>query len=88
MSTGRIQFAEMDGTFVLKFIGEIRLTLCSALDATIEKIFLSPMLRFVLARICMPVLERSMQTPLSFVSPCSSATVVSICIRMKSRFSL
>ena len=41
MSTGRIQFAEMDGTFVLKFIGEIRLTLCSALDATIEKIFSS-----------------------------------------------
>lgn len=41
MSTGKIQFAEMDGTFVLKFIGEIRLTLCSALDATIEKIFSS-----------------------------------------------
>ena len=41
MSTGRIQFAEMDGTFVLKFIGEIRLTLCSALDTTIEKIFSS-----------------------------------------------
>lgn len=39
MSTGKIQFAELDGTFVLKFIGEIRLTLCSALDATIERIF-------------------------------------------------
>lgn len=39
MSTGRIQFAEQDGTFVLKFIGEVRLTLCSALDATIESIF-------------------------------------------------
>ncbi|WP_375738129.1 anti-sigma factor antagonist RssC [Pseudomonas boanensis] len=39
MSTGKIQFAEMDGTFVLKFVGEIRLTLCSALDSTIEKIF-------------------------------------------------
>ena len=39
MSTGRIQFAEQDGTFVLKFVGEVRLTLCSALDATIEKIF-------------------------------------------------
>lgn len=38
---GRIQFAEQDGTFVLKFIGEVRLTLCSALDATIEKIFTS-----------------------------------------------
>jgi anti-anti-sigma factor len=41
MSTGKIQFAEQDGTFVLKFVGEIRLTLCSALDATIEKIFSS-----------------------------------------------
>ncbi|MCB1655658.1 MAG: anti-anti-sigma factor, partial [Pseudomonadales bacterium] len=27
MSTGRIQFAEQDGTFVLKFVGEVRLTL-------------------------------------------------------------
>ncbi len=41
MSTGKIQFAEQDGTFVLKFVGEIRLTLCSALDATIDQIFSS-----------------------------------------------
>ncbi|GGJ78832.1 anti-sigma factor antagonist RssC [Pseudomonas matsuisoli] len=41
MSTGKIQYAEQSGTFVLKFVGEIRLTLCSALDATIEKIFSS-----------------------------------------------
>ena len=39
MNPGRIQFAEQDGTFVLKFVGEVRLTLCSALDSTIEKIF-------------------------------------------------
>lgn len=39
MSSGKIQFAEMGGTFILKFIGEVRLTLCSALDSTIEKIF-------------------------------------------------
>ncbi|MCL7463357.1 anti-sigma factor antagonist RssC [Pseudomonas sp. NW5] len=39
MSTGKIQFAEQDGVFVLKFVGEVRLTLCSALDATIESIF-------------------------------------------------
>ncbi|PAV49966.1 anti-anti-sigma factor [Pseudomonas sp. HAR-UPW-AIA-41] len=38
-SPGKIQFAEQSGTFVLKFVGEVRLTLCSALDATIEKIF-------------------------------------------------
>ena len=42
MSTGRIQYAEEQGTFVLKFIGEVRLTLCSALDATIEHIFAAP----------------------------------------------
>ncbi|MFA5679162.1 MAG: anti-sigma factor antagonist RssC [Pseudomonas sp.] len=39
MTTGRIQFAESDGTFVLKFLGDVRLTLCAALDAYIEKIF-------------------------------------------------
>lgn len=31
MSTGKIQFAEQNGSFVLKFVGEVRLTLCSAL---------------------------------------------------------
>ncbi len=39
MTTGKIQFAESQGTFVLKFIGDVRLTLCAALDAYIEKIF-------------------------------------------------
>lgn len=39
MSTGQIQFAEQDGSFILKFLGEVRLTLCSALDVTIEKLF-------------------------------------------------
>ncbi len=39
MSAGKIQFAEQDGVFVLKFAGEVRLTLCSALDATIDSIF-------------------------------------------------
>lgn len=38
MTTGRIQFAESDGTFVLKFLGDVRLTLSAALDAYIEKI--------------------------------------------------
>ena len=39
MTTGKIQFAESEGTFVLKFVGDVRLTLCAALDAYIEKIF-------------------------------------------------
>lgn len=42
MSNGKIQFAEQEGTFVLKFVGEIRLTLCSVLDSTIEQIFSAP----------------------------------------------
>ncbi len=41
MTTGRIQFAESESTFILKFIGDVRLTLCAALDAYIEKIFSS-----------------------------------------------
>lgn len=39
MTAGKIQFAESEGTYVLKFIGDVRLTLCAALDAYIEKIF-------------------------------------------------
>ncbi|MCJ8170788.1 anti-sigma factor antagonist RssC [Atopomonas sediminilitoris] len=39
MSNGQIQFAEQDGMFVLKFVGDVRLTLCATLDYTIEKIF-------------------------------------------------
>ena len=41
MSNGNIPFAEQDGSYVLKFTGQVRLTLCSALDATIEHIFSS-----------------------------------------------
>ena len=39
MTTGKIEFEEAQVTFVLKFIGDVRLTLCAALDAYIEKIF-------------------------------------------------
>lgn len=42
MSAGKIQFAEQEGVFVLKFLGEIRLTFCSALDSAIERIFSAP----------------------------------------------
>lgn len=42
MTTGKIQLAEKNGTFALKFAGEIRLTFCSALDAAIERIFTAP----------------------------------------------
>lgn len=38
MSEGKIQCAEYGDTFVLKCIGEVRLTFCSALNEMIEKI--------------------------------------------------
>lgn len=38
MSDGKIQFAEYNETFVLKCAGDVRLTFCSALNETIEKI--------------------------------------------------
>lgn len=47
MNTGRIQFAESDGTFILKFLGDVRLTLCAALDAYIDKVFATPEFRSI-----------------------------------------
>ncbi len=41
MSGYRILKAEKDGVFVLKFVGEIRLNLCSTIDRAIEEIQLS-----------------------------------------------
>ena len=38
MSDGKIQCAEYGDTFILKCIGEVRLTFCSALNEVIEKI--------------------------------------------------
>ncbi len=38
MSDGKIQFAEYNDTFVLKCVGDVRLTFCSALNEKIEKI--------------------------------------------------
>lgn len=39
MSNGQIQCAEWDGTFILKFLGDVRLTLCPALDDAIDRVF-------------------------------------------------
>ena len=38
MSDGKIQCAEYNDTFVLKCVGDVRLTFCSALNEKIEKI--------------------------------------------------
>ena len=40
MSSGKIQFAETNQAFVLKFIGDVRLTLCSTLDKALEQILI------------------------------------------------
>ena len=36
MQSGKILFAEQDGNYVLKFVGDVRLTLCSTLDHFLE----------------------------------------------------
>ncbi|MCW8884907.1 MAG: STAS domain-containing protein [Motiliproteus sp.] len=36
MQDGKILFAEQDGNYVLKFVGDVRLTLCSTLDLFLE----------------------------------------------------
>lgn len=38
MSTGKIQFAENAGTYVLKFVGDVRMTLCTTLDKALEHV--------------------------------------------------
>ena len=48
MSSGKIQYAESDGTFILKFVGDVRLTLCSTLDKTLESILQEPGIRSVI----------------------------------------
>jgi anti-anti-sigma factor len=42
MTPGKILFAENEGTNVLKLVGEVRLTLCSSLEALLEKMFSEP----------------------------------------------
>lgn len=38
-STGKILYTEQDDLFVLKLTGDVRLTLCTALDTAISKLF-------------------------------------------------
>ena len=42
MVPGKIQFAESEGTYVLKLIGEVRLTLCSSLETFLTMMFSEP----------------------------------------------
>ncbi len=42
MTAGKIRFAEGEGTFILKFMGDVRLTLCTTLDEFLEEMFDRP----------------------------------------------
>ncbi len=47
MNPGKIQFAESEGTYVLKLIGEVRLTLCSNLESFLQIMLEEPEFRSV-----------------------------------------
>ena len=38
-TNGKVQYTEQDDIFVLKLTGEVRLTLCTALDTAVSKLF-------------------------------------------------
>ena len=48
MTPGRIQFAESQGTYLLKLLGEVRLTLCPTLETFLDKIFKEPSFKSVI----------------------------------------
>lgn len=48
MAGGRILVASHDGVYVILFEGDVRLTLCTAVDGYIEKMFQDPAFRSVL----------------------------------------
>jgi anti-anti-sigma factor len=48
MSSGSIYYATLDNHYVIKFVGEVRLTLCSSLDAHLEKVLASDLCDYVL----------------------------------------
>ncbi|WP_299733643.1 STAS domain-containing protein [uncultured Endozoicomonas sp.] len=47
MTLGKIEFAESDGTYVLKLTGEMRLTLCSSLENFLQAMLNTPGFRSV-----------------------------------------
>lgn len=48
MLKGRIIVADHDGTHVVKFLGDVRLTLCPALDQYLDNIFNSSYFKTIL----------------------------------------
>lgn len=48
MQNGKILFAEQDGHYILKFVGDVRLTLCSTLDSFLESMLESDSFKTVI----------------------------------------
>lgn len=48
MQNGKILFAEQDGHYILKFVGDVRLTLCSSLDRFLERMLESDSFKTVM----------------------------------------
>jgi anti-anti-sigma factor len=42
MQSGKILVAQHDGTFVIKLVGDVRLTLCTTIDDYLNKMFVDP----------------------------------------------
>lgn len=42
MQSGKILVAEHRGTYILKFVGDVRLTLCNTIEACLEKMYEKP----------------------------------------------
>jgi len=42
MQSGKILVAQLEGTFVIKFAGDVRLTLCTTIDEFFSKMFVTP----------------------------------------------
>lgn len=45
---GRILVAQQDGVYLMKFIGDVRLTLCATVDSFLDTLFRDPMFKSVL----------------------------------------
>ena len=78
MSTGNILTAETDGVYILKFTGDIRLNLCSALDAFLEEMFKDPSFETVLIDL----------TEAEGIDSTSLGLIAKISIQAKERFDL
>jgi anti-anti-sigma factor len=52
MSTGKIFVANKNGVYVLKFVGDVRLTLCAGLDRFLETMAAAPDLSAVVIDLC------------------------------------